>query len=195
MNGQRTLLACTLALAAALLSAGAASSCSAVPANQRIGIEAPSGSETEFGTVAEYLENRCGTIDCHGTPSRNLRVYGCGGMRLDPKMIPGCGLVGNPPMPNATTPAEHAATYRSLVGLEPAVMSEVTQSNGAHPELLTFVRKARGLEAHKGGVLITPGDVQDICITSWLAGHTDTTACGMATLLATLIPQPDAAVE
>ena len=42
------------------------------------------------------------------------------------------------------------------------------------------MRKARGLEAHKGGALITPGDAQDICITSWLAGNTDMTACGNA---------------
>ena len=59
-------------------------------------------------------------------------------------------------------------------------MSEVVASHGAHPELLTFVRKARGLEAHKGGALITPGDDQDVCITSWLSGQTDTTACANA---------------
>lgn len=56
-------------------------------------------------------------------------------------------------------------------------MSEVYDGHGAHPELLTFVRKARGLEAHKGGTLITPGDDQDVCITSWLAGNTNMTAC------------------
>lgn len=197
MNGQRRLLACAFALASALLSAGAASSCSAVPANQRIGIEAPSGSESEFGPVADYLAGRCGTLDCHGSLSRSFRVYGCEGMRLDPMMLPGCNLTIGPDggaMVNFTTPAEHAATYRSLVGLEPAVMSEVTEGNGLHPELLTFVRKARGLEAHKGGALITPGDPQDICITSWLAGKTNMTACGMAQIFP-MIPQPDASVE
>ena len=51
-------------------------------------------------------------------------------------------------------------------------MSQVVDDHhGEHPELLTFVRKARGTEAHKGGTLITPGDDQDVCITSWLAGH------------------------
>jgi hypothetical protein len=51
------------------------------------------------------------------------------------------------------------------------------QDHGAHPELLTFVRKPRGTEAHKGGTLYAPGDPPDVCITSWLAGKTDTNAC------------------
>ncbi len=177
MSGCRRLLACVVALGAALVAAGVVSSCSAVPADARIGIDAPSGSEAEFGGVGDYLVHRCGSLDCHGQMSRNLRVFGCEGMRLDPKARPGCA----PPLGGSfTTPAEHTATYRSLVGLEPTVMSVVVDGHGAHPELLTFVRKARGLEAHKGGTLITPGDDQDVCITSWLAGQTDLTACGLA---------------
>ena len=136
-------------------------------------IDAPDGSEAAFGPVAEYLDHRCGTLDCHGETGRDLRVYGCDGMRLDPDDVPDC--VSEP-----TTPGEHTATYRSLVGLEPEVMNEVVQGHGAHPELLTFVRKARGTETHKGGQLITPGDVQDTCIVSWLAGATDTSACVQA---------------
>lgn len=174
MSGGRV-LAWVFALAA--LAAGAVSSCSAVPGDGRIGIDAPNGSEEEFGLVGDYLEHRCGSLDCHGQISRNLRIWGCEGMRLDPSAIPVCStpLGGSP-----TTQAEHQATYRSLVALEPTVMSAVVDGRGAHPELLTFVRKARGLEAHKGGVLITPGDDQDVCITSWLAGDTDQTACANA---------------
>ncbi len=174
MKGGGRLLACVVALTAALVSAGVVSSCSAVPADARIGIDAPNGSEAQFGPVGDYLDHRCGSIDCHGQMERNLRIWGCEGMRLDPHSLPTCSqLQGG----GFTTPAEHQATYRSLVGLEPTVMSEVVDGHGAHPELLTFVRKARGLEAHKGGVLITPGDAQDICITSWLAGNTNTDAC------------------
>jgi hypothetical protein len=166
-----------VALAVALVSVGAVASCSAVPADARIGIDAPSGSEEQFGIVADYLDHRCGSLDCHGQPGRNLRIWGCEGMRLDPHAIPECSaLLGG----SETTPDEHQATYRSLVGLEPAVMSTVVDGHGLHPELLTFVRKARGLEAHKGGTLITPGDDQDVCITSWLAGQTDQTACANA---------------
>lgn len=95
-------------------------------------------------------------------------------MRLDPSDIPSCNrLIGG----TLTTPAEHQATYRSLVGLEPTVMTAVVQGHGQDPELLTFVRKACGLEPHLGGQLITLGDDQYDCIASWLAGDTDATLC------------------
>jgi hypothetical protein len=179
VKGPSSLFACAAALACALASAGVVSSCSDVPADARIGILAPNGSDVEFGPVGNYLEHRCGTLDCHGQMVRNFRVFGCEGMRVDPNVGPGCTP---PPLGGGfTTPAEHSATYRSLVGLEPSVMSEVVAGHGLHPELLTFVRKARGLDAHKGGTIITPGDDQDVCITSWLAGNTDMTACGLAT--------------
>jgi hypothetical protein len=167
----------TLAVVTAAACAGIAASCSPVPSDLRIGVDAPDGSEMQFGPVAEYLDERCGTLDCHGTMSRNLRIWGCEGMRLDPSDIPQCDRrMGG----TGTTPAEHQATYRSLVGLEPAVMSYVVETHGLHPELLTFVRKARGIESHKGGKLITPGDNQDVCITSWLTGSTNAMACGLA---------------
>jgi len=155
----------------------AEASCSAVPADARIGIDAPNGSEEVFGIVGDYLDHRCGSLDCHGQPGRNLRIWGCEGMRLDPHALPICSV---PQGGTQTSAAEHEATYRSLVGLEPIVMSEVVAGKGAHPELLTFVRKARGLEAHKGGTLIEPGDDQDVCITSWLAGQTDLVSCANA---------------
>jgi hypothetical protein len=167
-----------------------AASCSGVQ-QHTIGIDAPSGSEAEFGPVADYLEHRCGSLDCHGQPGRNLRIWGCEGMRLDPADIPSCNrLLGGRP----TTPDEHQSTYRSLVGLEPSVMSAVVQDHGQDPELLTFVRKARGTETHAGGQLITPGDPQDVCITSWLAGATDTTACVNAVAYPAF-PMPDASTE
>ncbi|MDP9037442.1 MAG: hypothetical protein M3O50_21805 [Myxococcota bacterium] len=144
---------------------------------RRIGVTAPDSSELTFGSVADYLVHRCGTLDCHGQTGRNLRVWGCDGMRLDAFDQVSCNrLVGGKP----TTVQEHQATYRSVVGLEPSVMTAVVQGGGKHPELLTLVRKARGTEAHKGGAIVIPGDAQDTCITSWLAGNTDTTACASA---------------
>jgi hypothetical protein len=170
---------CTWLFVAALGLAVASSvaSCSSVPDDARIGIDAPSGSEDQFGIVGDYLDHRCGSLDCHGQIGRNLRIWGCEGMRLDPHAVPICSV---PQGGSSTTPSEHQATYRSLVGLEPTVMSEVVAGHGLHPELLTFVRKARGLEAHKGGTLIVAGDYQDVCITSWLAGQTDVTSCANA---------------
>jgi hypothetical protein len=176
-----------LAASAASLAAAA---CSSVKQEQ-IGTDAPSGSEQQFGPVADFLEHRCGSLDCHGEVWRNLRIWGCEGMRLDASDIPSCNrLIGGRP----TTPDEHQATYRSLVGLEPATMSQVVENQGKDPELLTFVRKARGTEGHAGGALITPGDSQDECIVSWLRGSTDSDACVQAVLQPTF-PMPDSAAE
>lgn len=191
-------------------------SCSSTT-NTRIGIDAPPFSEQSFGPLGNYLDHRCGSLDCHGQPGRNLRIWGCEGMRLDAGMVPVCNLTV--PGGGRTTVAEHQATYRSLVGLEPQVITEVYNGcNGqvddagvalyppgssCHPELLTFVQKARGVEAHKGGQLIclTPpcppavpnpsysppasngtvkADPQDVCIVSWLEGATDNNACQLA---------------
>jgi hypothetical protein len=142
-----------------------------------MGIFVPNGSEPAFGPVSDFLDHRCGTLDCHGQPARNLRVWGCEGMRLKGVDVSICSRKkGGAP----SSPDEHQATYRSLVGLEPAVMSEVVANRGHDPELLTFIRKARGTEAHKGGAPVVPGDDQDVCMTSWLAGRTNLTACGNA---------------
>jgi hypothetical protein len=174
---------------AALGLSSAIASCSSVPPDARIGVSAPDGSETAFGPVGDFVGHRCGTLDCHGQMGRNLRIWSCDGMRLADADTSGCGLSGS-----FTTPEEHQATYRSLVGLEPTVMSVVVQGHGAQPEFLTFVRKARGLEAHVGGQLIEPGDDQDTCITSWLSGSTDLMACQKAILIP-MFPVPDASTE
>ncbi len=183
-----------LVAVATFASACALAGCSTVPSDARVGLDAPNSSEQEFGPVADYLDHRCGSLDCHGQVGRNLRIWGCEGMRLDPTDIPQCNrALGG----RQTTPAEHQATYRSLVGLEPAVMSAVVDGHGEHPELLTFVRKARGTETHKGGTLITPGDAQDTCITTWLAGQTDVDPDGgcPAAISFPVFPSSDASAE
>jgi hypothetical protein len=153
-------------------------SCASAPSDDRIGVIAPNGSEEAFGLpVGNFLGHRCGSLDCHGQPGRNMRVWGCEGMRLSPNDVSICkrSLGGQ-----STTEAEHQATYRSVVGLEPTVMSEVVANHGKNPELLTLIRKPRGLESHKGGTLFVPGDDQDVCLTSWLSGRTNVTACNNA---------------
>jgi hypothetical protein len=171
-----------LALFLFLAGAGVAlcwsASCSPPP-DARIGIDAPA--ETLFPPVADLLAYRCGSLDCHGSPQRNFIIWSCYGLRLDEDAAPGCRQQGG----SNTTPEEYLATYDSLVALEPAVMSQVVASGGADPDLLTFVRKARGEEEHKGGKLWDPGSVDDDCVTSWLASVTDggtaaTCALGLA---------------
>lgn len=157
----------------------AAVACAFAPSDERMGVVGPDLGQFETAGVGDYLDHRCGSLDCHGQSTRNLVLWGCFGLRLDPNetgLVPGCRASGG----KNTVTAEYEASYRSLVGLEPAVMTAVVGNGGQHPELLTFIRKARGWDAHKGGALVTPGDDQDVCMTSWLAGNADSTACANA---------------
>jgi hypothetical protein len=43
-----------------------------------------------------------------------------------------------------------------------------------------FIRNARGIEKHAGGVIVVVGNVRDVCVTSWLEGQTNETACAAA---------------
>jgi hypothetical protein len=158
-------------LVAALVSlATLAPACSSPPADARFVATPPD--TTSFPPVALMLIQACGTLDCHGTVGRNLRLYGNTGLRYSPTDVP-TALT-------PTTDDEIAQDYLSIVGLEPEIMSAVVASGGANPERLTFVRKARGEESHKGGVVITPPDARNICLTTWLAGQADPSACTAA---------------
>jgi hypothetical protein len=128
--------------------------------------------QTQFQPVADMMIHRCGSLDCHGQPGRNLRIAGTEGMRLAPGDTP------SPPGPSTTD--EYAADYRAVCGLEPEVMTAVVNDKGANPERLTMVQKARATQEHKGGAVIIAGDVQDKCMLSWLAGTADTTSCSNA---------------
>jgi hypothetical protein len=122
-----------------------------------------------FPYVAEYMVHRCGTLDCHGSAYRNLRVYGDEGVRFSAR--------DRPCVPAGTTDAELGQDYDSVVGLEPETMSAVVADHGADPERLTLVAKPLGIESHKGGTVFQQGDDGYSCMTSWLAGTTDTAAC------------------
>lgn len=135
------------------------------------------GDFATFKPVSDVLEQRCGTIDCHGSFSRPLRLYGpYGQRRLEDagavgqdggitttfdKYYPG-GSAAEP-----TTQRELLDNYRSVCGLEPELMTRVITLQAA-PEELTLLRKARLAEKHKGGQILTPGRQGDLCLTSWL---------------------------
>lgn len=115
--------------------------------------------------VSLVLENRCGTLDCHGQVSRPLRIYGHNGLRLvepDSSDQPGTA---------ATTPEEQLANYQSVIGLQPEIMTEVYEDE-LPPTALMLLRKPLQLERHKGGAVFTAGDAAYDCITSWLAAGT-----------------------
>lgn len=144
--------------------------CSAPPADARFVATLPD--QTTFPAVATMLIQACGSLDCHGTLGRNLRLYGNTGLRYS-----------NSDVPTALTPttdAEIEQDYGSIVGLEPETLSAVVASGGTDPQRLTFYRKPRGLESHKGGTVIDAGDARDICLTTWLAGSADMSECAYA---------------
>jgi hypothetical protein len=164
----RTLLGC--------LGLSVLAGCSVPPSDARYTPEALPDAAS-FPPVAQLLVVRCGSLDCHGTPGRNLRLYGSAGLRWSAS--------DRPFVPVCDTQDEVAQDYESVVDLEPATMSAVVAAGGASPQELTMVRKARGTESHKGGQVWTEGDDSDTCLTSWLAGNTDEGACvrGMASVL------------
>ena len=158
----------------ALLAAAVASAigaCSVPQSDERFVATTPD--EASFRPVADLLDHRCGSLDCHGVRERNLRLYGYEGLRLP---LDDGGVV-RPSSKPSTTDAEYHEDFVSVVGLEPEIMSAVVADHGANPERLTIVRKARGLEDHKGGSLMQAGDDEDRCLTSWLAGATDVATC------------------
>ena len=162
-------------LAALLAGVALAVACSAPASDPRYTPSAPPD-ETTFAPVAQMLGVRCGTIDCHGTPWRNLRIYSSGGLRY--------ASTDRPFVPPCDTTDEVSQTYLSVIGLEPEAMSQV--ASGGDPGQLTLVRKPRGTEAHKGGQLWTQGDDADTCLTAWLAGNPSTSACSNA--MAAVLP-------
>lgn len=159
------------ATVASVASAFGPSGCSSPDTAVRVDAGGPD--RASFKPVANMLGHRCGSLDCHGSRYRNLRLYGYGGLRLDP--------ADRPDFPQ-TTDAESDADYEAVVGLEPEIMPEVVASKGADADRLTLVRKATGLEAHKGGQRIAPGDSADTCLLSWLGGAVNTDACNAAVL-------------
>ena len=121
----------------------------------------------DAGHGRPHEPHRAGSLDCHGETHRNLRLYGYGGLRLDPATLPEFDI----------TDAEIDADYDAVIALEPEKMADLVRENGNAPERLTLVRKARGAEDHKGGNPIIAGDDADRCLVTWLASATDVAAC------------------
>ena len=133
----------------------------------------PTGpSADDFKVVAPMLVRRCGSIDCHGSSYRNFRLYGYGGQRL--------AATDRPDSPQRITDDEVRFDYAAVVGLEPEIMRDVVQANGAGFNRLSIVRKGRNDEDHKGGQRIKPGDEADTCLLTWLSHTTNVGACNRA---------------
>ncbi len=119
----------------------------------------PDGGATNAG-VHTFLERRCGTLDCHGQVGRPFRLFSMNGLRAanDSGIV-----VGLQP----DTPDEIYSNYLSAVGLQPEETSRVVSGEDPVTDLL-LVTKPTALETHKGGQVISIGDVSYVCLTTWL---------------------------
>lgn len=158
----------TVAMLAWLALGSLTSGCS-TPAEGRV--DSASLDPASFPPVSNMLLRRCGSLDCHGSQYRNLRLVGFGASRLAPGELPGGG---------PTTADEHTYNYQGVISLEPETIADVAASKGAKLSELTLVRKARGEEAHKGDQRITAGDDADKCLVAWLSGARNDAACDAA---------------
>jgi hypothetical protein len=168
-RGAAGLLSALCVAAIAFVAVSTQGACSSPDPNERTVGKFPD--EATWKPVANMLLHRCGSLDCHGQPGRNLKLYGTGGLRLTGGDVP------SKPTPLYASPAEYTADYASVCGLEPETLTAVFHDGGKNPERLTMVQKARNVQVHKGGTIIVPGDVQDKCLLSWLTGTIDTDSC------------------
>jgi hypothetical protein len=118
---------------------------------------------TAVASVSAYMERRCGTLDCHGAATIPMRLYGEFGRRHPTE--------GNFPGDAVTTVAELDANYGTVCTVEPEKTAEQVGVFGPTAEELLIVRKARGIEGHKGGAIVKESDEADQCIVGWLRGQ------------------------
>lgn len=138
----------------------------------------------------EYINRRCGTLDCHGATGRAFRHYGALGLRrLEGKADEFTGEKGDAGEVRrtglgATTEEEVRANYAGIIALEPEVISRLVALNGndinARALEWMFLRKGLGLsdttisrgERHKGGEVFKETDDAYKCIVLWLRART-----------------------
>lgn len=139
----------------------------------------PPGGFTNSG-VHTFLENQCGTLDCHGQVGRPFRIFSVNGLRAENDAGDYSGGGGG------LTPDELYSNFLSAIGVEPEEMSRVVVGDDS-PTALLLVKKPRLLERHKGGKKMVQGDPLDTCLTTWLADPShyegaqfDTACCDLA---------------
>ncbi len=180
------------ALALAFAAAGVVAACAGTPdVNQVTVVSVSENALRDFAGgisasgatnagVQGFLALKCGTLDCHGSIGRPLRIYSQYGLRLfdDAGDIPG----GAP-----TTPQEIFDNYIAAISVQPEDTAKVFHGD-LDPHSLLLLRKPLGLERHKGGQVLQSNDNGDLCLTTWLtdgldAGGIDNAACNAAAQL------------
>jgi hypothetical protein len=153
--------------------------CSGVDESAVTVTKCPEGNPADFRPVSAVLELRCGTLDCHGSSFRPLRVYSQFGLRKPEQGDAGDEINYAQYFPGGdvpTTDAELEENIRSICGLEPELMTRVVDKQ-AEPDELLLVKKPRLTEKHKGGLIWYKGDTGDQCVTNWLKGGKDVSKC------------------
>lgn len=162
---------------------GIALTCLAGCEGDGVPVNVACGPLEEFPPVSLVLERRCGTIDCHGTLARPLRIYSAGGLRLGTlEEIADPGLAfenGTIPGGDATSEAEFEANRQAVCGLEPE-KTALAVAGTIPPEELMVLRKPLELEEHKGAQLFLPGDPGATCLSCWVRGFPDVIECADA---------------
>jgi len=116
--------------------------------------------------VSEVMERRCGTLDCHGSDFRPMRLLGRDGLRHP--------LEGKRTGEGVTTDGEKSANYYAICAIEPEKVAKVVSDPGGNAvNGLLLVRKGRGQEGHKGGKVFDPWDDADRCVVGWLRGDAE----------------------
>ncbi len=153
------------ALLASLLASFAATgqaSCASTPDPERTTVMLEPDFPAYKTHVNDYMERRCGTLDCHGQPGRAYRVYSRFGLRV---FNPDAGIVSGV---QPTTDQEILYNFQSLIGVQPELMRRVVARNGDNPNELLILRKPLNIERHKGGRVMGDRDEGYRCITGWL---------------------------
>lgn len=127
----------------------------------------------EAGGVSEFMEQRCGALDCHGQIGRPLRLYSARGLRMKDGEGGARDISG-------TTNAERLANYFSVVGLEPEDITSSRLSEGAYTDFL-LLKKPLGIDQggvrHKGGSVLRSTDPGFDCIALWIADKYNKQKC------------------
>ena len=128
--------------------------------------------------VSNFMEKRCGSLDCHGQIGRPLRIYSDWGLRYrsenDGKRVTG-----------PTTDEEQRENYRSVIGLEPDQLSDCVVTQGAYVDF-QLIKKPLDISGgginHKGGPVIRVGDGDPgwRCLHGWIRGEPSKQKCDEA---------------
>ena len=178
MNRARLVGSIVLAAAVTGISMGLAACASTPDPSRTTNIYTPDTAFAQYAGgganvgVDGFIALRCGSLDCHGEIGRPLRLFSQSGLRI-------VDDAGNYPGGAPETEEEQFANFTAAISIQPELTSKVF-AGLYDPHVLLLLRKPLQLERHKGGAVLQSGDDGDTCLTSWLNGAVNYTACANA---------------